>query len=70
MGIACLLLFLITDPFAMAEEKTDAEVYVCPMRGKPCPMTESNAPGKCEHCGMNLVTMAKYEEYLKSIYAN
>ena len=70
MGIACLLLFLITDPFAMAEEKTDAEVYVCPMRGKPCPMTESNAPGKCEHCGMNLVTMAKYEEYLKSINAN
>jgi len=53
-----------------AEEKSSASVYVCPMRGKPCPMDERTAGGKCELCGMNLVTKEKYNQYLNSINAN
>jgi len=38
-----------------------AESYVCPMRGKPCPMIESASEGMCGTCGMKLVTKAEYE---------
>ena len=53
-----------------ADTATAPEVYVCPMRGKPCPEVDYPSPGKCPGCGMSLVTRAKYEAQMKSMNAN
>lgn len=46
---------------AQAPAASTAAAYVCPMRGKPCPMEPLKEPGNCKTCGMKLVTQAEYD---------
>lgn len=62
LAMVCLCTGGLVAQDAHAETKpAEGATYVCPMRGKPCPMDEAKTPGNCGTCGMKLVTKAEYE---------
>ena len=40
----------------------DAKIFWCPMRGAPCKLEDYDKAGRCNDCGMPLVTKATYLE--------
>lgn len=49
-------------PCVSALAAEDGGLYWCPMRGRPCDMTDFQAAGTCPDCGMALITKAAYDE--------
>jgi putative intracellular protease/amidase len=49
------------DPSAQPLAQKCAQVYWCPMRGRPCDLVDYDAPSKCPSCGMDLVRRSVYE---------
>lgn len=49
------------DPGVQPVVQKGAQVYWCPMRGRPCDPVDYDVPGKCPSCGMDLVRRSVYE---------
>lgn len=61
LTLALLAATLLFPAYAEAPAADAAAAFVCPMRGKPCPMDVTATAGTCGTCGMKLVSKAEYE---------